>query len=536
MATIHIEAHKTKDDLSEFVSHGIARWLQLQGASDDLKRYIQSEIEIRAKGMFLWAKLMLGILQWQTTEDDIRESIRAAPDAIDDMVTQMLKVYSSMLKGREAEEFNTILAWLSCATRPLTLAEVDAALRRLSPSGGRVLALEQRFRETYSTLINLVRDDGISTSSLESSPSLTSSKAIPESTIVTFAHASIADYFKRGLGKFAKRKTAAPIGLVKVEAEYTILKTCLEIFVQPGNGPWLEASRALQSYAKTSWLSHTQSLVSQLGSTHSSVGLEHQQLIQAIHDFLNHQKVIQRWCHELAWEYFTEVNAVAIARFVEAYSQNTIHKFPSCLVDWIMAINKRPVTVFYVVAKVNLSESFHRDWFPLESLRIVAQVRALCEGDDTLDCLPDPNKLPESIISKCVEWIFLEPNASWHRNLAICYRRSGHIVSAIEHFERALELDPELIEARVGLALAYKAQGYYTKVIDLESANAVILKKRLQVANHEDLDDIASRQKLSISYEAIANSYRLMKDETSALKYWRKAMETGSIRDKTIRR
>jgi tetratricopeptide (TPR) repeat protein len=200
-----------------------------------------------------------------------------------------------------------------------------------------------------------------------------------------------------------------------------------------------------------------------------------------------------------------------------------------------MAINKRPVTVFYVVAKVNLSESFHGDWFPLESLRIVAQVRALCEGDDTLDCLPDPNKLPESIISKCVEWITLEPNASWHRNLAICYRRSGHIVSAIEHFERALELDPELIEARVGLALAYEAQGYYTKVIDLESANAVILQKRLQLANHEDRDDLASRQKLSISYEAIANSYCLMKDETSALKYWRRAMETGAFRDSAIR-
>jgi hypothetical protein len=110
MATTHFEAHKNKEGLSSFIEQGTSQRLQLGGASADLKGYIHSSIEEIAKGMFLWANLMLEILKWQTTEDDIRDSLRTAPAGIDDMITEMLKVYSSLLKGREAEEFNTILA------------------------------------------------------------------------------------------------------------------------------------------------------------------------------------------------------------------------------------------------------------------------------------------------------------------------------------------------------------------------------------------------------------------------------------------
>lgn len=98
MATIHVEASKTKEDLSNFIRQGIARRLQLEGATNGLVDHIQSTIEERANGMFLWANFMLEILKCQTTEDAIRESLRTAPDGINDMITEMLKVYSSMFK------------------------------------------------------------------------------------------------------------------------------------------------------------------------------------------------------------------------------------------------------------------------------------------------------------------------------------------------------------------------------------------------------------------------------------------------------
>jgi hypothetical protein len=103
MGTIHIEVHKNKEDLSRFVEQGIARQLQLDEASHDLETYIQTTIEEKARGMFLWSNLMLEILKWRTTEDDIRTSLDTAPEGIDDMITEMLRIYSSMFKGREAD-------------------------------------------------------------------------------------------------------------------------------------------------------------------------------------------------------------------------------------------------------------------------------------------------------------------------------------------------------------------------------------------------------------------------------------------------
>jgi tetratricopeptide (TPR) repeat protein len=485
--------------------------------------------------MFLWAKLMLGILQWQTTEDDIRDSLRNAPEAIDDMITEMMKVYSSLLKGREADEFNTILAWVSCAIRPLTLAEVDAALRRLSPSASRVLALEQKCREKYASLIDLVRDDGLSTASLQSNYKPISINSIPETTRVVFAHASIAEYFKNDPGKFAKWKTATPVGIRRAEAQYNIFKTCLEIFVSPGEGAWREASRALQTYAKATWMKHIHILCSETDYARSESPSAYGDLLHLLYAFLNKESAVRLWCRDLPWQSYTEVSAVMIAECIEIWAQYIPHESSSLLQQWVTDTKENPPIVFVQIARVNLHESLHGDWYPFQSLAVVAQIKALVEGDDTLDCAPNQGKLSMNVIASALAWFTIEPNASWHRNVAICYRRSGHISKAIEHFQRALDLDPELVEARGGLAIAYQEQGYHTKAIDLELINAKILHKRIATAELRDQDDTRSRQELSTSYETIAHDYWMLQDKMQALKYWRRAVATGHIRDKTLR-
>ncbi|KAH7088830.1 hypothetical protein FB567DRAFT_619611, partial [Paraphoma chrysanthemicola] len=534
MATIHIDASKTKEDLSDFINLGIIRRLQLQGSSDDLKQHIQSEIETRARGMFLWAKLMLGILQWQTTEDDIRGSLRNAPDAIDDMITEMLKVYSSMLKGKEPEEFNTVLAWLSCATRPLTLAEVDAILKRLSSSASRVLALERKFRDKYASLIDLIRDDGLSTATLQSSRSSLATSSVPETTRVVFAHASIVEYFKKVPGKFSKRKTDTPVGLCQPDAEYNILKTCLEVFVCPGEREWSKTSDTLQEYAKISWIHHMRQLYSETTRIDVDFIDTNGEIIQLCNSFFNNDNTVRRWCHNLPWDTYTENHAIAIVQCIDAWAQRGPQANLATTQSWRVQIKETPAVIFYPVARVSIVESLHGTWYPLESLAVVAQVRALIEGEDTLDCLPNQEKMPIDVITKALSWIAIEPNASWHRNVGICYRRSGHIHKAIEHFEQALQLDPGLVEARGGLAITLLEQGYYTKAIDLEMANAAILRTRLELAATGDQDSLQTSQELSISYETIANSYYMLKDEFQALKYWRKAVEIGCIRDETM--
>ena len=542
MATVHIEARENKEDLSNFIRQGISQRLQLEGASDDLMHHVQITIEEKAQGTFLWANLMLEILKYQTTEDDVRHSLRTAPEGIDGMVTEMLKVYSSIFEGREAEEFNTILSWLSCAARPLTLAEIGAALRRLSPSGSRVLSLEKTFRDTCSSLISLVRDDGLSTDSMQSHPTAASLVSIPETTKVVFAHASISEYFAKGIGRFAKLKTVAPVGVSQPESSYHVLKTCLQVFVDPGTGGWLESSLALRSYAKTSWLVHMQYLNAQRSNGDANPSSrpaltsspDHAVIIRLLYDFLNNDNVVVRWCHDIPWEFFSERKAILISSCIEAWTRAVYEELPPPILAWTLQVLEKPQIVFLPVARVNAVESLHGEWHPLESLSVVAQVRALVESDDTLEDLPIPGKLPAEVILKAVNWIPIEPSAAWHRNVAICYRRSGHINKAIEHFKRALELDPELVEARGGLAIAYAEQGYYTKGVDLELTNVDILEKRIELAKSRDINDTTARQELSVSYETVASSYYMVKDLAQALKYWRKALATGCLRDRTI--
>ncbi|KAF1919961.1 hypothetical protein BDU57DRAFT_585975 [Ampelomyces quisqualis] len=534
MATIHIDAHKNKGDLSNFIEQGVARRLQLDGASEGLRSHIRVSIEEKANGMFLWANLMLEILKWQTTEDDIRDSLRTAPAEIDDMITETLKVYSSLLKGREAEEFNTILAWLSCSARPLTLAEVDAALRRLSPSASKVLSLEHRLRTTYATLLNVIRDDGLSTASLQSQTTAIRHNSIPETTTVTFSHATIAEFFRKDPGKFARRKTAVSIGVVRLEAELSLLSTCLRVFLEPGDSDWLASSLALQSYAKESWYYHIQN-IGQLttpkhvenpeDSSNKTKLVSHvAKVIRMLHNFLEEEDIVREWSRDMPWEFFDEAKCATIAKFIAGMSDEPLRPRPSSTMSWVSRCTEQSETIFLSVAKVHAKHGLHGDWFPLPALKVVAQIRAIAEADDTLDTLPA--KLPHNTILKAAYWAELERNASWNRKIAICLRNSGHVSQAILYFEGALKLDPDHVCARTGLATAYKNQGYLNKAIDLELTNTKILTRLI---GEEEENVALYRKDLCDSYEAVARVYRTLENTKMALKYWRKAAETGHI-------
>ncbi|KAF2027702.1 hypothetical protein EK21DRAFT_102397 [Setomelanomma holmii] len=492
MATIHIDTRKTREDLARFVDQGIARRLQLEGASDDLKEYIRTTIEEKADGMFLWANLMLDILKWQTTEIAMSDSLGTAPEGIDEMITAMLKVYSFMFKGREAEEFNTILAWLSRAPRPLTLHEIDAALRRLSPDASRVLSLEEKFRTTYASLIEVVRDDGLPTALLHARKTTTPKTTIPETTIITFTHAAIAEYFVKGLDKFSRRKTAIAVGVDRFEAEMLMLKTCFEVFVMPGEGAWSESSRVLQPYAKQSWSHHLQAADTRP--------------IIVFHNFLNMEEATLQWPYGIPWAFYNERLLEALTRFTVIYNHSRSPALPAYIGSWLALCEKHPQQSLLPVAKV------------------VAQIKALAEGDDTLDVLPD--KLLLGKLVSVAHWANLEQNASWFRKFGICPCNSGHLDKAIKHFDRALELDNDFLEARGGLANAYRQHGYYTKVVDLELTNAKILRGRIAALPEGD-----SRKELCVSYEAVARTYERSQDTPMALKYFSMADETQLIQD-----
>ncbi|KAL1597878.1 hypothetical protein SLS60_008365 [Paraconiothyrium brasiliense] len=443
MVTISVEAHKNRQDLRRYIERGVAR-LQLGGASTHLEKTIRDALEAKAQGMFLWVGLMLNILEVQSTEQEILDCLNRAPTDIEGMIREVLKVYSSTLKGREAEEFNTILAWISFAARPLTLAELDAVLRRSSPSGGPVLSLEAKLRERFGSIITLTRDDGLSTGMLQSRTKRLDEKSAYDSkyetTSVGYAHASIMEYFQKGEGKFAARKTYPKIGVVYAQAQPCILKLCLNVFVAPGENDRAKAAAILRTYARVHWYDHLQSSISRPFDA-----IDQLELLGILHSFLNEPDVLRGWCEDTPWTFYTEQVATVLNRCMEEWHRFDGAELDPTLLDWVEScINGRIELVFLPAAKIIGEQGLHRDgfgddWGPLRAITSIAQIRALIEDDDTLDTLPDPP--PLETLLKAVRWLDLEEDAVWNRKLAVCLRNLKYVKESIPYFERALQLD-----------------------------------------------------------------------------------------------
>jgi tetratricopeptide (TPR) repeat protein len=127
-------------------------------------------------------------------------------------------------------------------------------------------------------------------------------------------------------------------------------------------------------------------------------------------------------------------------------------------------------------------------------------------------------------------WFKLEETAPWFQKLALALRNSEHHTKAIDFFERAIDLDPNLIDACRGLAVVYEEQGYFNRVIELEIQNlTILLDHHVADVQSESEFDPLGREDLSRCYEMIGNAYHKIADTRMAMKHWRKAAETGMI-------
>ena len=87
-----------------------------------LAKQIYNSVQVRSQGMFLWARLVFDQDRDSTSPESIRESLRGAPEGLDNMLYHVFK-------RLEAEEqthrsyLPDLLCWVLCAYRPLCIAE-----------------------------------------------------------------------------------------------------------------------------------------------------------------------------------------------------------------------------------------------------------------------------------------------------------------------------------------------------------------------------------------------------------------------------
>lgn len=158
---IAITADKTQRDLEAYIRTALAQPPLLGLVDTHLNERIATELIQKASGQFLWVRLMLHNLRKATYMWELGDILNNLPLGLDKAYGRVLE---KLLAGRRQEAAHYLFQWLACAERPLTLAELGAALAiREGDSDnnpmGAVIDLEHFLDEVCGSLIEIVKTD-----------------------------------------------------------------------------------------------------------------------------------------------------------------------------------------------------------------------------------------------------------------------------------------------------------------------------------------------------------------------------------------
>ncbi|CEJ61519.1 hypothetical protein PMG11_10050 [Penicillium brasilianum] len=194
--TIHIIANKNIGDITTYVKKGIRKSRQMSRIPKTLRLKIEETLISKAEGMFLWVDLMLTELNGKTKAGSMLESLHKAPKGLDAMLRHVLETFSTRLSEEEAIDLNIILAWVSCADRPLTLEKLSEILHFERDTHDERLALEDALPGWGRQAFDQSQNDQSAENSDSSSEQESGFNSDIYWTTVTFCHASIRDYLR----------------------------------------------------------------------------------------------------------------------------------------------------------------------------------------------------------------------------------------------------------------------------------------------------------------------------------------------------
>lgn len=285
---IEVSARKTKDDILAYIKSNVGRVRALKQAREPLESRLKLRKEIITKlsgganGMFLWVNLMLDQIYDMSRPSDINDALNNAPRSLSKMIRHIFERLEEDLRGFRKDDFKEILSWVTCAQRPLKLAELRTVLQLRPPLGEGVPDLEERLRGQFASFFTLTRRDGLTTEALleragdqsepngkdfdtesgddgdteksggddsddesEAGTEASDGGLLPEveasdpynsdfyTTVIQFSHASIRDYLVRESNP-ATREFSADLGISinTIEAEKHLAITCLQILTE----------------------------------------------------------------------------------------------------------------------------------------------------------------------------------------------------------------------------------------------------------------------------------------------------------------
>ncbi|KAI9045141.1 uncharacterized protein KD926_009555 [Aspergillus affinis] len=558
LPTIHVDWRKNSSDIAHYVETSIRKSRVLSRAPKALRDEIEETLTQNAQGMFIWVDLMLRELSKKTRASAIRDQLTKAPRGLDQMLRHVLENFSTLLKDEDPDDLNEMLAWVTCAQRPLTLGELDTLLKIRSAEGDGVFNLENMLRKQYASFFTLVREDGLTTADLQGDSSLlykAESEVIDDegledvenetdfdsslsSTNVIFCHASIGDFFRDpSQGKVSGGEDCTPLGVQIVEARVHTLKFCLEMVCSVRAPLDPEDSESMEAYALNAWDDH---LLQAVPVMEQIAPADKQSIAKLLVQMLRDEVVTKRWLSHKSSVFVTRENLDPIIAFLT--DRSTRETLDEETLEWLSSAIEQPGEFYRSAATLTIKEWLAQDyWAPEVCVKTVLQVMGLLDGTTGGEQGAAESKEEEEVsneiptveeIRRAAEWLPLEHSANWHRRVAMCLRAYGHYEASIDEFARALELDDKLWTAREGMAKAYMEQKNYTRAIVLFKYDETYVEDLLAQGKcgDEEGSGQANTDSLSDTCEEIAACYLALSDSDNALLYYRKAFENSNRR------
>lgn len=484
---------------------------------------------------------MLKELLKKKDERSMRTALNEAPNGLSRMIRHVLKGFSESLKETPeyADDLNEMLAWATCAQRPLKLVEMDNLLKWRYPEGEGWVWIEGSLRRQFASFFLLTREDRLTTADLQRTASfdggfVTESpsdspqdgfydtenvldfNSDPLTTEVTFNHASIGDFFRNeSEGKVSSDDGCPAVGVNYHDAKVLVLRRCLEVICCEENSPKSAIALALRPYALKSVVAGLRAIDITRTSTPNKrvIGLLLAQL-------LSKQSVIAIFSGSIGYSLLCKEN---LDLFNKWLGDKDIHEsLPPEESTWYdEATGLNSANIFLRLIEYSATQWLQGlYWKGDVCCNVVFHFLNLRDGHPFL-LLDSPEKVLET-----AEWCGFEKNALWHRRLAMTLRDLNYHDRALEYFQKALELDPDMWRALSGMSLTFIAKKNYAKAIELGKLRVERLESKTQTGE--------VKGGLHSAYESLGDCYDILEDGENGLAMYQKGLEHSNRCDNCI--
>jgi hypothetical protein len=363
-------------------------------------------------------------------ESRLRTALNQAPRGLNMMIRHVLEDFSAMLQDNPdgAEELNTILAWVTCACRPLKLSEIDTLLKVASPTGEGNWWLERTLRVQFASVFTLVREDRLTTAELQhATPNDLDDETFFDSSLettdVTFSHASVGDFLRNeSEPKAIASEGCPPISMDFQEARVSVLKTCLTVLCsEESSDLWLQAERLLP-YIRTFWISALKDV-----DISRTTKEDRQYVGKAIVQVLFHDSTIHNVAPWFLSEQYCQENVDLFQKWLT--DGEVFEVFSKVQRHWILATSSNRAELLLPYAKFIVARWLQGQTQSLRNcVAIVHAYIGLVKQEQKRD-VSSANDIIEA-----AEWGGLEENAMWH-TMSVKYEPiqfdSGLIISGL---------------------------------------------------------------------------------------------------------